>query len=117
MSYCRCGGCDATFSSLRAFDTHRTGPYRGRPSQRRCLSESEMRAAGLVVHPTAGGKGTKRAIWTLEASLVSWTERAAILKTPDIKFAGSRGGRTTANKTTPTSASRTPSARPARKAS
>lgn len=51
---CRCGGCGALFSALRAFDMHRTGKYEYfddrrafHPSTRRCLSVDEMRAKGM----------------------------------------------------------------------
>lgn len=41
-----CGRCKHVFSSLKAFDLHRTGSHELR--QRRCLSEEAMRAKGMM---------------------------------------------------------------------
>jgi hypothetical protein len=49
-----CGGCHHVFSSVKAFDLHRTGSHELR--QRRCLSKDEMRAKGM----RQNGQG----IWT-----------------------------------------------------
>src|SRR6266702_7912702 len=44
MNLCR--GCDVTFGSLAAFETHRTGDFsRG---ERRCLTVDEIQALGMV---------------------------------------------------------------------
>lgn len=42
-----CTGCGLFFSSVSAFDKHRTGTYQ--PNTRRCMNASEMLAAGLVL--------------------------------------------------------------------
>lgn len=84
-TYLHCTGCARTFSSERAFVTHRTGSYaRGRQkSQRRCLSVDELRGAGLVEHAKTAGA---RAVWTPAARIESWHARQeAILSAPDIK--------------------------------
>lgn len=57
-----CPTCGERFRSVRAFDMHRTGEY-GRvgpggqylPAQRRCLTVSEMQAAGMLRN--------KRGLW------------------------------------------------------
>ena len=41
-----CPSCGKTFISLEAFDAHRTGRFRN--NTRRCLTEQEMRAAGMA---------------------------------------------------------------------
>lgn len=40
---CCCGACGKYFRSVSGFDLHRTGPGEAR----RCLSEEEMREAGM----------------------------------------------------------------------
>jgi hypothetical protein len=66
----RWGGCDQTFRETAAFDRHRTGAFAGIGGQttRRCMTETEMLAHGLVPHP--GKQDQKgRPIWILEVSL------------------------------------------------
>jgi hypothetical protein len=66
----RWGGCGQTFSDTAAFDRHRTGDFAGigGHSTRRCMTEAEMLAHGLVQHPDKQDqKG--RPIWILEVSL------------------------------------------------
>jgi hypothetical protein len=41
-----CRGCNQTFTSLSAFDMHRTGKFERK--KRRCLTEQEMLARGMV---------------------------------------------------------------------
>jgi len=41
-----CPSCGKTFISLEAFDAHRTGSFRN--DTRRCMTEQEMRAAGMT---------------------------------------------------------------------
>ncbi len=41
-----CRNCGKTFISLEAFDAHRTGSFQQKT--RRCLTEQEMRAAGMM---------------------------------------------------------------------
>lgn len=50
MSYCTCGGCERKFSCLSAFEKHRAGRYAD--NTRHCLTDSEMRDAGLVLNHT-----------------------------------------------------------------
>lgn len=45
---CRCAGCGEYFGGERAFDLHRTGSHEKR--ERRCLSQSGMRDAGLSLN-------------------------------------------------------------------
>lgn len=45
---CQCRSCGLTFSRLSAFDRHRTGTYQRGGDPRRCLSEDDMRARGMV---------------------------------------------------------------------
>lgn len=40
-----CSGCDRDFTSLTAFDKHRTGSFKD--GSRRCMTEQEMSKAGL----------------------------------------------------------------------
>lgn len=40
---CQCAACKEYFNSVAAFDKHRTG----RPEERRCMTEEEMRAKGM----------------------------------------------------------------------
>lgn len=40
----QCSGCKVFFNSLYAFDKHRTGKH---GIDRRCMTEDEMRAAGM----------------------------------------------------------------------
>jgi len=47
---CKCSVCGEYFNSTYAFTKHRTGTYQ--PSNRRCLSVAEMRAAGWSVNAT-----------------------------------------------------------------
>jgi len=42
----QCGGCGLVFKSVSAFDKHRAGDG----DHRRCLTEDEMRAAGMLVN-------------------------------------------------------------------
>ena len=42
--HCRCSGCGAFFNSTRAFQKHRVGDW----SARRCLTASDMLAAGMA---------------------------------------------------------------------
>lgn len=44
---CRCRACGREFSSLFAFDRHRSGPY----ADRRCLDETGMAERGLELNP------------------------------------------------------------------
>lgn len=46
---CQCGACGRVFSSLTAFDAHRTGDYRDDPPSygRRCRSDAELTDRGL----------------------------------------------------------------------
>jgi hypothetical protein len=46
-----CSGCHRMFSSLSAFDLHRTGKFHRK--LRRCLTEQEMRERGMVQHEQA----------------------------------------------------------------
>ena len=49
MSKSLCTGCDRIFKSVGSFDKHRIGEYTLKSSMpRRCLSEDEMRAKGMV---------------------------------------------------------------------
>ena len=41
-----CRGCDQMFTSLSAFDLHRTGKYERK--KRRCLAQQEMLFKGMV---------------------------------------------------------------------
>lgn len=41
----KCSGCNRDFTSVSAFDRHRTGSFRD--GSRRCMNSSEMIAAGL----------------------------------------------------------------------
>jgi hypothetical protein len=41
-----CGACGRTFSSVTAFDRHRAGTFE--PLTRRCLTDEEIEARGLV---------------------------------------------------------------------
>lgn len=41
-----CRGCHQMFTSLSAFDLHRTGKFEN--NKRRCLTEQEMLAKGMV---------------------------------------------------------------------
>ena len=41
-----CAMCKQTFTTVRAFDLHRTGSFRQR--SRRCMDEQEMRARGMT---------------------------------------------------------------------
>ena len=83
MPKSECAACGETFTCLSAFDMHRVGSYSqpifaqsrsgksqrviGRtPNQRRCLTEQEMLAKGMVKN----GKGR----WMTRASEVHWTE-------------------------------------------
>jgi len=70
---CQCAGCGDWFASTRAFDRHRTGEYSipgTSESHRRCLSLSEMCAAGwkrnergfLLMPAATGGKTDWRGI-------------------------------------------------------
>lgn len=47
---CACDACGERFTSISAFDEHRTGPFEqnGRPHQRRCRTAAEMIARGMV---------------------------------------------------------------------
>jgi len=45
-SRCRCSACGEAFNSTSVFDRHRVGGWQGRGADRRCLSQSEMRARG-----------------------------------------------------------------------
>lgn len=50
--HCSCGGCKKLFSSLSAFDAHRTGRYSD--NSRRCKSSEEMNTAGLFLSGATG---------------------------------------------------------------
>lgn len=43
---CQCGGCGLYFNSEAAFNKHRVGGY-DPPSERRCLTITEMRQIGM----------------------------------------------------------------------
>ncbi len=45
-----CCGCSRDFTSVAAFDRHRTGRYM--PDTRRCLTEQEMSERGLERKPS-----------------------------------------------------------------
>jgi hypothetical protein len=71
-AYCKdgtWGGCGRVFADTRAFDLHRTGDFAGTGTQctRRCLSELEMVARGLVKHPAK--RDLRGPVWTREVSL------------------------------------------------
>ncbi|HLG79143.1 MAG TPA: hypothetical protein VFA09_03125 [Ktedonobacteraceae bacterium] len=51
MAISHCRACQHTFTSITAFDLHRSGSYER--STRRCLTEEEMRAKGM----TRNGRG------------------------------------------------------------
>lgn len=53
--HCLCRGCGLYFNSEGAFNAHRTGKF---GVDRRCMTEAEMRAAGMVVN--AGGWWVER---------------------------------------------------------
>ena len=53
---CQCAGCGLYFRSAHAFDKHRTGRH---GIDRRCRTEDEMRAAGMVQN--------ERGIWVSAA--------------------------------------------------
>ena len=44
----QCPTCGLYFNSTKAFDMHRTGSHVG--AQRKCMTEEEMRAAGMSVN-------------------------------------------------------------------
>lgn len=46
--HCRCEGCGAAFSSLAAFDLHRSGSFAKRNHSRYCLGAEEMRRKGMT---------------------------------------------------------------------
>ena len=46
MPKSHCGGCHQMFTSLSAFDMHRTGKFERK--KRRCLTEQDMLAKGMV---------------------------------------------------------------------
>ena len=46
MANSQCGGCQKTFSTVEAFDLHRTGSFSKRT--RHCLSEEDMQAKGMT---------------------------------------------------------------------
>ena len=48
MPKSRCRGCGLTFTSLSAFDLHRTGSFQLRT--RWCLTEQEMQERSMVQH-------------------------------------------------------------------
>lgn len=48
-----CTACGLFFSSVSAFDRHRTGTYQ--PNTRRCMCASEMLAAGLILRNDVWG--------------------------------------------------------------
>jgi hypothetical protein len=52
---CECGGCGVRFRSVTAFDKHRVGPG----DARRCLTETEMREAGMF--PNEWGQWVSKA--------------------------------------------------------
>lgn len=45
-----CTGCNRDFTSVTAFDAHRTGSFSKR--SRRCMTKAEMQAHGLERKPT-----------------------------------------------------------------
>lgn len=66
IAKCQCGGCNRFFSGMGAFDAHRIGPSQ----QRRCMTEEELRAAGMawewcfvtVIHENKRSK-EKQEVW------------------------------------------------------
>lgn len=46
----KCTSCSRDFTSIGAFDRHRTGPFNG---ERRCMTEQEMRAHNLELNPAS----------------------------------------------------------------
>jgi hypothetical protein len=67
MTKSLCRACDHIFSSVKAFDLHRTGSFK--KNTRRCMSKEEMRAKGLIQN----AKGW----WTTPASgRAPWTATA-----------------------------------------
>lgn len=46
MAKSTCGACGRVFSSVSAFDRHRVGTFE--PLDRRCLTDAEIEARGLV---------------------------------------------------------------------
>lgn len=74
VARCECsggiyGGCGRVFSSSSAFDLHRAGDYGviAGEKRRRCCTEEEMRARGLVVHPTK--TDARGSVWVEARSL------------------------------------------------
>ena len=55
---CACTLCGRTFRSVSGFDAHRTGTYD--PPARRCLTETEMDAKGMV--RTSTGRWVEKAM-------------------------------------------------------
>ena len=52
-NFCKCSACGAYFYSVKAFDTHRVGPY----VDRRCMTDAEMPNAALSL--------TEKGYWRL----------------------------------------------------
>lgn len=59
----QCPGCNLYFNSNSAFDKHRTGPH----SSRRCLTEDEMSAKGMILN--------YRDLWCCEAMPEDYKQR------------------------------------------
>lgn len=79
----QCAGCCRYFSTTGTFDEHRTGRFDRRPSERRCMTEPEMLAAGL--EPVTGmitgdQSGKTRTIWLNPSKAAA--ARAAFAKRP-----------------------------------
>lgn len=51
----QCAGCGSLFNSTRAFDMHRAGEF---GVGRRCLTEAEMLAKGMVIGADAFWRGS-----------------------------------------------------------
>lgn len=48
MKKTMCSGCKRYFTSTYEHQKHRTGKFNKTPSQRRCMTAEEMKAAGFV---------------------------------------------------------------------
>ena len=77
MSKSLCRACNITFTSLAAFDLHRTGSFRKRG--RRCRSEQEMQSRGMTqnakgwwVAPTYGKMPPWAQVAHEEMEAVAW---------------------------------------------
>lgn len=71
----KCSGCSRDFTSVTAFDRHRTGSFS--KDTRRCMSEAEMSKAGLERKPN--GK------WSWTADIIE--ARIARFKSQAVKLA------------------------------